>query len=70
MKQRNRYLAWLAGLGLLVPARVYALGETWTPLITTEHFTGIKADTLLAVGGILTIILIIAGLGILMRVLR
>ncbi len=69
MKRIKQQLAFLAGLGLLLPARVFAQ-TTWTPLITAEHFTGIKADTLLAVGGILTIFLIIAGLGILMRVLR
>jgi hypothetical protein len=65
----KKHFALLAGLGFLLPSRVFAT-ETWAPLITAEHFTGIKADTLLAVGGILTIILIIAGLGILMRVLR
>ena len=69
MKRTQQQLALLAGLGLLVPARVFAQ-TTWTPLITAESFTGIRADTLLAVGGILTIVLIIAGLGILMRVLR
>jgi len=64
---KKRLFAVLAAL--LSPASAFAFGETaWSPLITAEHFTGIKADVLLAVGGILTIILIIMGLKALARI--
>jgi hypothetical protein len=62
---KKRYLAALAAL--LSPASAFAL-ETWEPLITAQHFTGIRADILLAVGGILGILLIILGLKALARV--
>jgi len=34
---------------------------TWTPLIDASAFTGIQADVLVAVGGIMTIGIIIMG---------
>ncbi len=66
---KKRFFAALAGL-LAVPASAFAWGETveWEALITSAHFTGIKADVLLAVGGILMILLIIMGLKALARI--
>lgn len=41
----------------------------WTPLIASTDFDGIKADLLVCVGGILALVIIIAGIGVLIRVL-
>ncbi len=41
----------------------------WTPLVTTTMFDGIRADMLTATGGIMTLVLIVVGGGILVRVL-
>ena len=40
---------------------------SWQPLITTADFLGIQADLLVAVGGILSLVLIVVGLGILIK---
>jgi len=40
---------------------------TWTPLISSTFFDGVKADMLTAVGGILGLALVIFGLVMLMR---
>lgn len=40
----------------------------WTPLITASMFTGIRADMLVAVGGILGLALIVFGIGMIMRI--
>ena len=40
---------------------------TWTPLITSDMFSGIQADLLTAVGGILALVLIVVGLGVLIK---
>lgn len=50
---------------LLVPG--IALAETWTPLISSDVFAGMRADILVAVGAIFGLALIIAGLGFLIR---
>ena len=42
---------------------------TWTPLISSTFFDGVKADMMTAVGGILGLALIIFGLVMLMRVI-
>lgn len=39
----------------------------WTSLIPSGMFTGIQADLLTAVGGILSLILIVVGLGVLIK---
>lgn len=39
----------------------------WTPLLTSASFTGIEADVSTAVGGIISIALIILGAALLMR---
>lgn len=61
---KKRFFAALAGL--LAPASAFAVD--WEPMITSAHFTGIKGDVLLAVGGILMILLIIMGLKALARI--
>ena len=55
---------------LLVPAQAFALGETWTPLISASDFTGIRTDLLTAVGGIIMLLLIIAGVALLSKIFR
>lgn len=42
---------------------------TWTPLITSTMFDGIKADLLTGTAGLMTLGLVILGGGILLRVL-
>lgn len=41
----------------------------WTPLIATTDFDGIKVDVLTAASGIVAILLIIVGIGLLVKVL-
>lgn len=41
----------------------------WTPLIAATDFNGIRADVLTTATGIISIVLIVVGLGILVRVL-
>ncbi|WP_420207984.1 hypothetical protein [Candidatus Electronema sp. JC] len=65
---KKRILAALTAL--LVPAQAFALGETWTPLITASAFDGPRIDMLTAVGGIITLLLIIAGIAFLAKIFR
>ncbi len=46
-----------------------AANATWTSLITSDDFTGIKTDMGTAATGLLSVILIVLGLGILVRVI-
>lgn len=63
----KRGLLALSGLlGLSIPVSAHA---AWTSLIGTDFFTGIQADLLTAVVGILGLALLIFGLVILMRVI-
>ncbi len=64
---KKRYFAALASL--LVPAQAFA-SFTWEPLIEASYFTGIRADLLLAVGGLISLLLIIAGVSVLAKVFR
>lgn len=41
----------------------------WTPLIASTDFDGIKADVLTTSGGILAVLLVIVGVGLLVRTL-
>lgn len=41
----------------------------WTPLIASTDFDGIKADVLTSAGGILAVLLVIVGIGLLVKVL-
>lgn len=40
----------------------------WTPLIQASYFDGIRADLITTVGGIVSCLLIVVGLGILYKV--
>jgi len=40
---------------------------TWTPLIASTDFDGIQADVLTAATGLLTIALVIVGIGVVYR---
>lgn len=39
----------------------------WTPLITSDDFSGMQTDVLTAAGGIVSVVLVIIGLGWLVR---
>lgn len=54
----------LLGFFALVPSAAWA---TWTPLITADSFTGVQTDLLTSVSGVMTLVLIILGLGLLIR---
>jgi hypothetical protein len=54
----------LAFLTVLSPATVFA---EWTPLITASDFTGINTDLLTTASGILGLVVIVLGIGILIR---
>ncbi|CAH2032101.1 hypothetical protein [Trichlorobacter ammonificans] len=56
--------ALLASVFVLFPGVARA---EWTPLIQAADFTGIRTDVLATAGGIISVILIICGLGILIR---
>ncbi len=43
---------------------------TWTPMIPSTFFDGVRTDMLVAAGGILGLGLIIFGIAMLMRVIR
>lgn len=46
-----------------------AAAATWTPLIASSDFDGIKADMLTTVGGLMMFLLIVLGLGLIYKVL-
>lgn len=50
----------------LVPKQVLA---AWTPLVALTDFDGIKTDVLTTSAGIVAVLLIIVGIGLLVRVL-
>ena len=52
---------------LMIPCA--ALAATWTPLIASTDFDGIRSDVLVACGGILAVLLIIIGVGLLVKML-
>lgn len=58
----------LAVMTLTVLIRSPAYAE-WTPLISTSLFDGLQADALTAAAGIVSVLLIILGIGLLVRVL-
>ena len=59
----KKVLFFLLGLPSLACAE-------WVPIITSADFTGIKGDVGTAVAGIISILLIIVGVGLLMKVFR
>ena len=69
---KKRLLTILAPLIFLLSVPILALAEdtgtsTWTPMVSSSSFDGIKADLLTMVGGIVTLFFIILGLVMLMR---
>lgn len=42
----------------------------WTPLITAADFTGIQTDVTTTAAGIVSVLLIIVGIGLLVKVFR
>lgn len=58
-----RLLALLLPLALLLSPSLAC--ADWTPLITATDFDGPRADVLTMAGGIVSLVLIIAGLGFL-----
>lgn len=65
---KKKLLTLLSFFGVISPGMAHA-EYTWTPLINASFFDGIKADMLVAAGGILGLALVIFGLAILMRVM-
>lgn len=52
---------------LMIPCT--ALAVTWTPLVASTDFDGIRSDVLVACGGILAVLLIIVAVGLLVKIL-
>jgi len=52
-------------VGITSPS--YAFAETWTPMIAATMFDGIRSDMVLLVGGMITLFLIVLGVGMLWR---
>lgn len=48
---------------------MFSMFYTWTPLITADAFTGVTTDLTTTASGILTIAMIVLGVGILVRAL-
>ena len=65
---RQRLYLTILGVGaaLLWVPRAYA---EWTPLIASTDFAGIKADMLTAVAGLMAVVLIVLGIGVLIKVI-
>lgn len=51
---------------VFAPSDVFA---AWTPLITSDMFTGVGADVQTVAAGIIGIMIVVVGIGILVRVL-
>lgn len=58
----------ISGVTAALAAPTLALAE-WVPLISSDDFAGLTADVLTAVAGIISIVLIIVGIGMLVRML-
>ena len=59
----------LMSLCLLVVAAPCLAAISYTPLISSTDFAGVTTDTLTTAVGIITVLLVIVGLGILVKVL-
>jgi len=56
-----------AALVPLIRSPAYA---AWTPLVTADSFSGIQADVLTCAGGIVSVLLVLLGIGLLVKTLR
>lgn len=52
----------------LVPSGAFAL--TWQPLIIADDFNGVRGDVFAAAGGVLSVLLIVLGIGVLYRIFK
>ncbi len=59
----------LAVLSALFSLPSVAGAVTWTSLINSTDFDGVRADVLTTAGGVISVVLVVLGLGILIRVL-
>lgn len=64
---KKALIAFLSLIGVTSPGLALA-DYTWTPMVSSTMFDGIRADMLVAVSGILGLALIVFGLAMLMRV--
>lgn len=55
---------------MAVPAVALAQTAEWVPLVQVSDFDGLKADIMTAVGVVFGICLIVAGAGILIRMIQ
>ena len=55
-----------AGAGMFFTSSVYA---AWTPLIVADDFIGIRTDVGVVAAGVISIMLVVIGVGIIIRVL-
>lgn len=55
---------------ILVGITDRALATTYTPLISSDMFDGVRTDVNTAAAGIITILIIIVGLALLVKVFR
>jgi hypothetical protein len=70
MRRVWAYVVGALGFGLFMAGgRVFADGATWTPLLSSSSFTGITTDAGTAASGIVGVMLIVCGIGVLIRVL-
>lgn len=63
---KKRILAALTAL--LVPAQAFA--QSWTPILTSSSFDGIKTDMLTGANGMVLLLMIILGVGMLFKIFR
>lgn len=68
-KSNLKLIAGAGAISLLPFIFAQSAQAEWTPLISAASFTGIETDVLTAVGGIMTICLIVVGAGILIKML-
>ena len=67
---RRFFISWVSFLAASGFALVRtACAETWTPLVASTDFDGIKADVITLSGGILAVLLVILGIGLIVKVL-
>lgn len=62
----------MVAIGVLVFLSSFAHADgtsTWTPLVAASDFTGMKTDVQTAAVGVLSVLLIIVGIGVIVKVL-
>lgn len=73
MSLRIKFKLWVGSMLAIIMATWFgvkcAVAAEWTPLITADTFAGIKSDIGTAAAGIISCVVIILGVGILVRAL-